>query len=188
MSVPSNSPKYICANCRQKISTADIEEIFQEQLQSIPLSYDIAENASLCDYWPELTKDEKRLLVEQAVDRIIIGKNEIQIEFYQLNSSQMLADGQQMAREQHEENEPTRVINAKEEEQTPLTLNEPLLNETDAAKFLGISRMTLLRKRNNNEIKFFRVGFRVLYSKEKHLLPFLTQCEKGTIKKNNRDS
>ena len=93
-----------------------------------------------------------------------------------------------MAREQQEENEPIEVMNAKEEEQAPLTLNEPLLNETDAAKFLGISRMTLLRKRNNNEIKFFRVGFRVLYSKEKHLLPFLTRCKKGTIKKSKRDS
>jgi excisionase family DNA binding protein len=57
-------------------------------------------------------------------------------------------------------------------------LNEPLMNEIEAARFLGISRMTLLRKRNANEIGFFRVGFRVLYSKEKHLLPFLEQCEK----------
>lgn len=57
-------------------------------------------------------------------------------------------------------------------------LNEPLMNETAAAKFLRISRMTLLRKRNANEIGFFRVGYRVLYSKEKHLIPFLEQCER----------
>jgi excisionase family DNA binding protein len=52
------------------------------------------------------------------------------------------------------------------------------MNEVQAAKFLGISRMTLLRKRNASEIGFYRVGFRVLYSKEKHLLPFLEGCEK----------
>jgi hypothetical protein len=56
---------------------------------------------------------------------------------------------------------------------------EPLLSETEAAKFLGISKMTLLRKRNGGEIKFFRVVFRVLYSKEKHLVPFLGKCERN---------
>ena len=58
-------------------------------------------------------------------------------------------------------------------------ISEPLLSEAKAAQFLGISKMTLLRKRNAGQIGFFRVGFRVLYSKEKHLLPFLEQCEKG---------
>ena len=50
-------------------------------------------------------------------------------------------------------------------------IKEPLLNEKEAAKFLGISRITLLRKRKLGEVAFFRIGFRVLYSKEKHLLP-----------------
>ena len=58
-------------------------------------------------------------------------------------------------------------------------ISEPLISEAKAAEFLGISKMTLLRKRNAGEIGFYRVGFRVLYSKEKHLLPFLEQCEKG---------
>jgi excisionase family DNA binding protein len=63
-------------------------------------------------------------------------------------------------------------------EATKPNQNEPLMNEQEAAKFLGISRMTLLRKRNAGEIGFYRVGFRVLYSKEKHLIPFLETCEK----------
>ncbi|MEJ7848802.1 MAG: helix-turn-helix domain-containing protein, partial [Pyrinomonadaceae bacterium] len=54
---------------------------------------------------------------------------------------------------------------------------KPLLSEAEASQFLGISKMTLLRKRNAGLIGFFRVGFRVLYSKEKHLLPYLTNCE-----------
>ncbi|HEX8198567.1 MAG TPA: helix-turn-helix domain-containing protein [Pyrinomonadaceae bacterium] len=54
---------------------------------------------------------------------------------------------------------------------------DSLLNEKQAATFLNISRMTLLRKRQSGEIKFFRIGFRVLYSKEKHLLPFLERCQ-----------
>ncbi len=59
-----------------------------------------------------------------------------------------------------------------------MEINEPLMNEKEAAKFLGVSRITLLRKRNLGEIAFFRIGFRVLYSKEKHLLPFLEKCER----------
>ena len=54
---------------------------------------------------------------------------------------------------------------------------EPLLSESEASQFLGISKMTLLRKRNAGLIGFFRVGIRVLYSKEKHLLPYLASCE-----------
>lgn len=57
------------------------------------------------------------------------------------------------------------------------SVRNPLLSEAEAARFLGISKMTLLRRRNAGNISFFRVGFRVLYSREKHLLPFLEQCE-----------
>lgn len=91
----------------------------------------------------------------------------------------MMANQTQEAKEQKRESEKLLVQSS-----TPITpnLTEPLMNETQAAKFLGISRMTLLRKRNNGEIKFFRVGFRVLYSKEKHLLPFLESCEKKAQK------
>jgi len=42
--------------------------------------------------------------------------------------------------------------------------------------------MTLLRKRYAGMNKFFRIGFRVFYSKEKHLLPFLENCERAAEK------
>ena len=64
------------------------------------------------------------------------------------------------------------------EEGPPLALDEQLLSESEAAKFLGVSKMTLLRKRQTLDISHFRVGSRILYSKQKHLLPYLEKNEK----------
>ena len=38
MYVPSNSPKYICLKCRNKVGETDLEEIFREQLKSFVFS------------------------------------------------------------------------------------------------------------------------------------------------------
>jgi excisionase family DNA binding protein len=57
-----------------------------------------------------------------------------------------------------------------------------LLSEKQAAKRLGIARITLLRAREAGRIRFFRIGTRVLYCEE-HLADFLLNCERngGTI-------
>ena len=53
------------------------------------------------------------------------------------------------------------------------TQNYPnLLSEKQAAKRLGIARITLLRAREAGRIRFFRIGTRVLYCAE-HLTDFL---------------
>ena len=52
-----------------------------------------------------------------------------------------------------------------------------LLSVKEAAEFLGISQVTLHRILKRQEIGFFRVGYRILFSKEQHLLPFLEKCE-----------
>src|SRR6476620_2731948 len=59
------------------------------------------------------------------------------------------------------------------------TQNYPnLLSEEQAAKRLGIARITLLRAREAGRIKFFRIGTRVLYCEE-HLTEFLNNCERN---------
>ena len=184
MSVPSNSPKYICENCRHKIGTDDLEVIFQEQLKQFHLP--VSENKSeiLYDFWQIFTKDEKKIIVENMVERIIIGRGDIQIEFgISPNSLKTMVFGQQdeeISAKEEKQSKSTETIQP--EMPRPINLTEPLMNEIEAAKFLGISRMTLLRKRNAGKVKFFRVGFRVLYSKEKHLLPFLEECEREAAK------
>jgi excisionase family DNA binding protein len=59
------------------------------------------------------------------------------------------------------------------------TQNYPnLLSEKQAAKRLGIARITLLRAREAGRVRFFRIGTRVLYCAE-HLTDFLNACERN---------
>src|SRR5438309_3984648 len=53
-----------------------------------------------------------------------------------------------------------------------------LLSEKQAAKRLGVARITLLRAREAGRIKFFRIGTRVLYSEEQ-LTEFLLVCQRN---------
>ena len=183
MIVPSNLAKYVCSDCRHKIGTADLEEIFVSRLgkfTGFSKTDGEAEQVDLSDIWQHLTQKEKRIIAEQTLDRIVVGKTEIRIEYaYAPDSFKTTAFGQQNG-------SGNEIQEAKLKEsaqgQNLLLISEPLLGEAAAAKFLGISKMTLLRRRNAGEIGFFRVGFRVLYSKEKHLLPFLDAREKLVAK------
>ena len=56
-----------------------------------------------------------------------------------------------------------------------------LLSEKQAAKRLGVARITLLRAREAGRIRFFRIGTRVLYCAEQ-LTEFLNGCERNRNK------
>lgn len=163
MTVQGNSEKYVCLDCKRKIGTEDLEEIFASQLGSV--------ETRLPELWEHLTEKEKRIIIEQSLGQIIVGRTDIQIEFAYSSNSLKTPDLWQQKQTGNE------TSKSQSSNQNGTALTEPLMNEIEAARFLGISRMTLLRKRNAREIGFFRVGFRVLYSKEKHLLPFLESCE-----------
>ncbi len=51
-----------------------------------------------------------------------------------------------------------------------------LLSEPEASSALGISKITLQRKRKDGAISFYRVGGRILYSPS-HLEEYLSKCE-----------
>ena len=59
-----------------------------------------------------------------------------------------------------------------------------LLSEKQAAKRLGVARITLLRAREAGRIRFFRVGTRVLYCAEQ-LTEFLSACERNGNKRHH---
>jgi excisionase family DNA binding protein len=56
-----------------------------------------------------------------------------------------------------------------------------LLSEKQAAKRLGVARITLLRAREAGRIRFFRIGTRVLYCADQ-LTEFLERCERNRHK------
>jgi site-specific DNA recombinase len=60
MYVPSNSPKYICYKCRNKISEADLEEVFHQQLKSFFFSpSEVSDYLNRAD---RVIKDKEELL------------------------------------------------------------------------------------------------------------------------------
>jgi site-specific DNA recombinase len=183
MYVPSNTPKYVCYRCRNKIPVVDLEGVFHEQLKSFFLSPKemlgfleaadetikakqellvslqqeleriqaemdrvftlymedqitsqgfgeryrpleerkrqleeqlpqlsgevdflkiqylssdqiLTEAKDLYTRWPQLEREEKRTIVEHTVDKITVGKEEIQIELsYIPSSSELMAKG-----------------------------------------------------------------------------------------------
>lgn len=58
------------------------------------------------------------------------------------------------------------------------TDEERLLSVRETAQFIGISSVTLHRILKREEIQHYRVGNRILFSKEFHILPYLSRNEK----------
>lgn len=71
---------------------------------------------------------------------------------------------------------PTAKFLSPEETAYYLKIPEKLLSEKEAAEFLGISKITLQRKRKVGEIDFYQIGSRILYHPD-HLAAYLAKCE-----------
>ncbi|HEX8370883.1 MAG TPA: helix-turn-helix domain-containing protein [Pyrinomonadaceae bacterium] len=65
--------------------------------------------------------------------------------------------------------------------------NTDLYTEKRAAEYLGISKSTLIRRRVCGQIEFYKNGLRILYSKERHLDPYLESCEHKLPPNENND-
>ncbi|HEY3489592.1 MAG TPA: recombinase family protein [Candidatus Deferrimicrobiaceae bacterium] len=72
MYVPSNSPKYICYSCRNKIGIGDLEGIFQHQLKAFFFSPE--DIAGYMDKADQTIKEKEELLQSLAEERTKIKK------------------------------------------------------------------------------------------------------------------
>lgn len=168
MRVLSKSNKYVCAQCRWKIPLEDLEYIFVSQIGSFSFGEHRLESR-----WSLLSENNKRLIVEHLCEEIKVARESIAIRFACDPSSFKTPVLEQRV---EPSNETPDTALPENDGRSPAS--EPLLSEAEAAQFLGVSKMTVLRKRQAGIIGFYRVGSRVLYSKEKHLLSYLATCEK----------
>ena len=90
MYVPSNSPKYICRACRNKISIADLDAIFCEEIKGYSLSPDAI--AAYLKSANETATEKERLLVVQQEELIRIRK-EMQRTYELYQQEKLDADG-----------------------------------------------------------------------------------------------
>lgn len=164
----NNLQNYVCSNCRRKIRAGDIEEIVLTQLTKLEI---LKTDHPLEEIWQTLSPKEKRVLIENVISKIMVGRTDIHMEFA------VPAHSLKTPTSLQQNPEPDKTQDSTQSAKNIPALNEPMMKEAEAAHFLGISKMTLLRRRNAGEIGFYRLGFRILYSKEKHLIPFLNKCE-----------
>ena len=167
MIVPGDATKYVCVGCRRKILLSDLEAIFHSMIRELnDFQYD-----RIHAQWAVLTKKEQRIIVEQICESVVVAKDAVRFEFcFGLEAAQAESSS-------HGGN--VDLGNPTSAGRLPVEsdLADPMLSEAEAAKFLGISKMTMLRRRKAGDVGHYRVGSRVLYSKEKHLRPYLESHE-----------
>ena len=78
MYVPTNSKKYVCSKCRNKIAKDDLELIILEKLKHSDIP-DIDQGISI---WSSLSLAEQRKLIESCVERIIAEDKKVTVSLY----------------------------------------------------------------------------------------------------------
>ena len=78
MYVASNSKKYICSKCRNKIAKTDLEAIVLDKLKSVK-SDNIQKAISI---WQSLSLPEKREIIESTVKEIVAEDKKVSVSLF----------------------------------------------------------------------------------------------------------
>jgi excisionase family DNA binding protein len=160
MQGPSNSAKFVCPACSRKIPVHDLEIIAAGRIGQVQLSDELG---SLSTHWPILTRPEKRRIIEQLVERIVVGVDSVDLSLNQLVSSPEIgAEGQRSVEipktdltpappPRPPRGKPKRVITSVPRDQETLTLRE-------AACLLRLSESRVRMMIADGRLPSFRTG------------------------------
>lgn len=158
---------YSCLSCKSRIAAGHVEwMLLLEVARTAAVGRVVVE-----DFWEGLVPSERATFVRLMCSAIRIDDGSIEVklrlssleisEYFSTTASPPGAAGRiNIASEAVAETELPRK-------------KERLLNEAEAAKFLGVSKSALFRWRTSGKIGHFRVGPRILYSKRLHLSPIV---------------
>jgi len=130
MYVPSNTPKYVCFKCKNKIPMTDLEAVFQEQLRNFFIS---SADLVKCLEEADETMKQKQVLLESLIKEQQKIRSEMDVVFRLYMASKISPDGFAMR------NTPLEQRLKQVEEQLP-----QLQGELDCLKIQFLSRDQIL--------------------------------------------
>ncbi|MEM8971714.1 MAG: recombinase family protein [Pseudomonadota bacterium] len=84
MYVPSNTNKYVCATCRLKIPSDDLEALYVHQLAEWLEKDETLVDSNLTSFWSKASFETRRQLIEQSAERIIIDGKKVTFVLFEL--------------------------------------------------------------------------------------------------------
>ncbi len=132
---PSNSPKYVCKSCHNKMPIEDLEKIYLHELK--PFLANSEPLRELIHQWPNLNLEAKHRIIDSTIDRVALKPgNAVEYTFLYSPFPKDVANSQQ-------EEYPTET--PPEPESTELKARRQI-STRQAAEILGYHPKTLLRR------------------------------------------
>ena len=138
---PSNTPKYVCKACRNKILIEDLEKIYLQELE--PFLEHEESSKNLIEQWPELSQELKHQIIDTTIDGVALKPgNAVEFTFSYAPFPKDVGNSQQWEKPTDSKQAPEHAENTGA---TTTTKSRQQLSTKDAASRLGYHPKTLLR-------------------------------------------